>query len=198
MFTIKLERDKPRANFASALAGRQVAVQRRRVELLDSHLCTNIEQAAHQGAWLLHNPSPATKLRALKHHAGTRFLSRFSRLVISRRKITRLFPALCKVIQFQLTDKLTPVSRASLSRARETHCTENRRFSGPAIPPPAPTPRCAGTSGDRPDLPTDDWTAPCIAETVAAAAIGLVVGPFAGAGTATRSDSTAPQQEQKN
>jgi hypothetical protein len=198
LFTIKFERDKPHANFASALAGRQFAVQWRRGELHDSHLCTNIEQAAHQGALLLHNPSSPTKLRASKNHAGTQFLSRLSRLVILRRKITQSFPAPCKVIQFQLTDKLTPVSCASLSRAGETRCVENRRLSGPAIPPRALTPPCAGTSDDRPDLSADDWTAPPTTEPVAAAAIGLVVGSFAGAGAAMRSDSIAPQQEQKN
>jgi hypothetical protein len=76
LFTIKFERDKPRANFASAPAGPQFAVQWRRGELLDSHLCTNIEQAAHQGALMLRNPSLATKLRASKNHVGTWFWSR--------------------------------------------------------------------------------------------------------------------------
>ena len=192
MFTIKIERDKPRANFASAPAGPQLAVQRQSGELLH----TNIEQVAHQGALLLHDSPPATKLRPSKNHAGTRFLSRLSRLVISRRKITRLFPAPCKVIQFQLSDKLILVSSAAPSRARKTRCIENRRLSGPAIPPPALTPRCAGTPDDRPDLPADDWTAPCTAEPVAAAAIGLVVGSFAGA--AMRGDSITRQKEQKN
>jgi hypothetical protein len=117
---------------------------------------------------------------------------------MSRREITRLFPAPRKVIQFQLSDQLMLVSCAAPSRARETGRTKNRRFSGPTIPPPAPTPRCAGTSGDRPDLPADDWTAPCTAESVAMAAIGSVVGSFAGAGTAMRSDGIARQQEQKN
>ena len=196
MFTIKFERDKPHANFASALAGRQFAVQWRRGELHDSHLCTNIEQAAHQGALLLHNPSSPTKLRASKNHAGTQFLSRLSRLVILRRKITQSFPAPCKVIQFQLNDKLILVSGAAPSRARETRCTESCRLSSTAIPPPALT--CPGTSDDRPDLRADNWTAPCTAEPVAAAAIGLVVGSFAGAGAAMRSNRIARQQKRKN
>jgi len=192
LFTIKIERD------ANALAGPRITVQRQSGKLLHSHLCTNIEQAADQGALVPHDSPPARKLRPSPNHAGTQFLSRLSRLVISRREITRLFPAPRKVIQFQLSDQLLLVSSAASICTRETRCTENRRFSGPAIPPPAPTPRCAGTSGDRPDLPADDWTAPCTAEPVAAAAIGLVVGSFAGAGAAMRSDSTAPQQEQKN
>jgi len=192
LFTIKIERD------ANALAGPRITVQRQSGKLLHSHLYTNIEQAAHQGALVPHDSLPARKLRSSTNHAGTQFLSRLSRLVISRREITRLFPAPRKVIQFQLSDRLMLVSCAAPSRARETGRTKNRRFSGPTIPPPAPTHRCAGTSGDRPDLPTDDWTAPCFAEPVAAAAIGLVVGSFAGAGAAMQSDSIAPQQEQKN
>jgi len=196
LFTIKIGQDKPRANFVTALAGPQLAVQRQSDELLHGHLCTNIEQVAHQGALLLHESPPATKLRPSKNLAGTRFLSRLGRLVIRRRKITRLFPAPCKVIQFQLSDKLTLVSSAAPSRAPETRCTENRRLSCPAIPTRALRPPCAGTSDDRPALPADDWTAPPTAEPVAAAAIGLVVDSFAGA--AMQSDGIATQQEQKN
>ena len=198
MFTIKIGRDKPRANFASALAGPRLAAQRQSGKLFHSHWCTNIDQVAHQGALPLHDSPPAARLRPSKNHASTRFLTRLSRLVISRREITRLLPAPCKVIQFQLSDQLIPVSSAAPSRARETRCTENRRLLGTAIPPPALAPRCAGTSDDRPDLRADDWTAPCTAELVAAAAIGLVVGSFVGAGAAMQSDSIASQKEQKN
>ena len=160
LFTIKIGRDKPRANFASALAGPALAVQRQSGKLLHSHLCTNIAQFTRRGALLSHDCPPATKLRPSKHHARTRFLSWLSRPVISRREITRLIPGSRKVIQFQPSDKLILVSGAAPSRAGETRCTENRRLIGPAIPPPALTHRCAGTSDDRPDLPADDWTAP--------------------------------------
>jgi len=94
-----------------------------------------------------------------------------------------------------ITIKIDP---NKIRRARETRCVENRRLSSPTIPPSALTAPCAGTSGDRPDLPADDWTAPSAAKPVAAAAIGSVVGSFAGAGAAMRSDSTVRQQEQKN
>jgi hypothetical protein len=191
LFTIKIERDKPRANFASALASPRLAVQRQSGELLHSHLCTNIEQVAHQGALLLHDFAPA------KNHAGTRCLSWLSRLAISRREITRLFPISCKMIRFQLSELILVSSTAPI-RTHKTRRAGNRRFSGSAILRPALTPRCAGTSDDRPDLPADDWTAPCTAEPVAAAAIGSVVGSFAGAGGAIRSDSIVRQQEQKN
>jgi hypothetical protein len=160
-------------------------------------LCRKIEQVALQAALLLHDSPPATKLRPSKNHAGTRFLRRLGHLVISRRKITRLFPGPCKVIQFQLSDELIAVSSAAPSCARQTRCAENRRLSVPAIPPPAPL-RCAGTSDDRPDLPADDWTAPPTTEPVAAAAIGLVVGSFAGAGAAMRSHRIGRQKERKN
>ena len=198
MFTIKIERDKPRANFASALAGRRLAVQRQGGELLHSHLCTNVEQVIRRGTLLLHDSPLATKLCPSKNHARSGFFSWLSRLVISRRKITRLFPAPCKVIQFQLSDQLMLVSYAAPSRARETGRTENRRLSGPAVLPRALTPPCAGASDDRPDLPADDWTAPPATEPVAAAAIGPAVGSFAGAGAAMRSDSIVRQKQRKN
>jgi len=102
------------------------------------------------------------------------------------------------MIQLLLGDELILVSSAARSRAPETRCLENRQLLSPTIPPPAPTPRCAGASGDRPDLPADDWTAPSIAEPVAAAAIGSAVGSFAGAGAAMRSDCIVGQQEQNN
>jgi hypothetical protein len=89
------------------------------------------------------------------------------------------------------------IDRTKIRRARETRCVENRQLSSPTIPPPAPPP-CAGTSGDRPHLQADDWTAPSIAEPVAAVAIGSVVGSFAGAGAAMRSDSIVRQEEDKS
>jgi hypothetical protein len=76
-------------------------------------------------------------------------------------------------------------------------CVENRQLSSPTFPPPAPPP-CVGTSGDRPDLPADDWIAASTAERVVAAAIGLVVGSFVGAGAPMRSDSIVQQQDKKN
>ena len=90
------------------------------------------------------------------------------------------------------------IDRNKIRRACETRYVENRRLSSPTIPPPALTPPCAGTSGDRPDLPADDWTAPSIAEPVAAAAIGLVAGSFSAAGAAMRSDCIVRQQAQNN
>jgi hypothetical protein len=47
-------------------------------------------------------------------------------------------------------------------------------------------------------LPADDWAAPSTVEPVAAAAIGSVLGIFAGAGAAMRSDRIVRQQEHKN
>ena len=143
----------------------------------------------------LDNCHTRAELYTTNNDAGPVFLSWFGGLVIWRPKPNLFFGG---IIQLPPGDQLLLVFSAAPICTRETRCTENRRFSGPAIPPPAPTPRCAGTSGDRPDLPADDWTAPCTAEPVAAAAIGLVVGSFAGAGAAMQSDSIAPQQEQKN
>jgi hypothetical protein len=100
-----------------------------------SHLYTNIEQSGHQGALVLHDCPSARKWRPSKKRAGTLLLSRLSRLAISRREITRSFPTSCKVIRFQLSE-LIVVSTTAPIRTHKTRCTENRRFSGPAIPPP--------------------------------------------------------------
>jgi hypothetical protein len=158
---------------------------------------TRLEQVGHQGALSLDNCHTRTELYTTKHDAGPAFLSWFGGLAIWHQE-PKLFFAPVGMIQLPLGDELILVYRAAPSRARETRCAGNRRLSGPAIPPRALTPPCAGTSDDRPDLPADDWTPPPTTEPVAAAATGLVVGSFAGAGVAMRSDSIAAQQEQKN
>ena len=197
MFTIKTERRKARANFARARSGPQRVVERRSRKWPSDRLWTPIEQVAHRGVLPLANRRARTELYTTKHDASPVFLGWFGGLVIGRQK-PKLFFTPGGMIQLPLGDELLPVSSAAPICTREMRCTENRQFSSAAIPPPAPTPRFAGTSGDRPDLPADDWTAPCTAEPVAASAIGLVVDFFAGAGAAMRSDSIAPQQEQKN
>jgi hypothetical protein len=68
LFTIKIERDKPRSNFASALADAQFDVQRQS-SLLHSHLCTNIEQVAHQGAERQAHPSLQRRIEPCSRHA---------------------------------------------------------------------------------------------------------------------------------
>ena len=197
MITIKIERDKTRTNFSRAAAGPQLPVRRQSNKRRREHSWTHIEQVAHQGALPLNNCCAATELYTTKNDAGPPFLSRFSGLVISYRE-TKLFFASAEMIQRQLGGEFILVPSAGPSRVRETRRVENRRLSSPTIPPPAPTPRCAGTSGDRPDLPADDWAAPSTVEPVAAAAIGSVVGSFAGAGAAMRSDRIVRQQEHKN
>jgi hypothetical protein len=192
LFTIKTERKKARANFARAPSGPQRVVQRRSRKLPSDRSWTRIKQVVHQRALPLDNCHTLAELYTTKNDAG-----RFGALVIWRQK-PKFFFTPGGMIQLPQGDELLLISSAAPICTRATPCTENRRFSGPAIPAPAPTPRCAGTSGDRPDLPADDWTAPCTAEPVAAAAIGLVVGSFAGAGAAMQSDGIAPQQEQKN
>jgi hypothetical protein len=195
LITIKIERDKTCANCARAPAGPQLAVRRRSDKGLRDHSWRHIEQVAHQGAVRLDNCRALTKLYTTNNHAGPLFFSWFSRLVVSCHE-TKLFLAPGGMNQLLLGDELIRVSRAAPSHPRETLCVENRQLSSPTIPPPA-TPQCAGTSGDRPDLPADDWTAPPNAEPVAAAAIGSVAGSFAGGGATMRSDSIVRQQQQK-
>jgi hypothetical protein len=197
LITIRIERDKTRANFASAPAGPPLSVRRRSNKRRRDHSWTHIDQVAHQAALRLDNCRAATELYATKNDAGSPFLSRFSGPVISWRT-TKPFFASGEMIQLQPPNELILLSGTAPSRARETRCVENRQLLSPTIPPPAPTPQCAGASGDRPDLPTDDWTAPSIAEPVAAAAIGLVAGSFSAAGAAMRSDCIVRQQAQNN
>jgi hypothetical protein len=197
LITIEIELDKTRANFARAPAGPPLSVRRRSDKQRRDHSWAHIKQVAHQGALRLDNCRAATELCTTKNDAGPPFLSWFSGLVISHRE-TKLFFASGEMIQLQLPNEFILLSGTAPSRARETRCVENRQLLSPTIPPPAPTPRCAGPCGDRPDLPADDWTAPSIAEPVAAAAIGSAVGSFFAAAAAMRRDCIARQQEQKN
>jgi len=119
LITIKIDRDKTRADFASVLAGPRLAIERASNERPRDHSWAHIEQVARQGVLPLND---------------------------------------CQ-------------------------------------PPPALTPPSAGTSGDRPDLPADDWTAPSTAKPVAAAAIGSVVGSLASVGTNLW--RVAPQRKQQ-
>ena len=197
MITIRIERDKTRANFARAAAGPQLPVRRRSNKRRRDHSWTHIDQVAHQAALRLDNCRAATELCTTNNGDDPPFLSWFIGFVISCRE-TKLFFASGEMIQLQLANELILLSGTVPSRARETRCVENRQLVSPTIPPPAPTPRCAGASGDRPDLPADDWTAPSIAEPVAAAAIGSAVGSFSAAGAAMRSDCIVRQQAQNN
>jgi hypothetical protein len=197
LITIKIEWDKTRANFARKRAGPQCVVQPRGDKRWHDYSWTHIKQVAHQGALPLDNCHTRTELNTTKNDAGPAFLSWFGGLVIWHQE-PKLFFALVGIVQLPLGDELFLVSSAAPSRARETSCVENHRLVSPTILPPAPTPRCAGASGDWPDLPADDWTAPSIAKPVAAAVIGSAVGSFSAAGAAMRRDCIVRQQEQNN
>ncbi len=192
MITIRIERDKTRANFARAAAGPQLPVRQRSDKRQRDHSWTHIKQVGHRGALRLNSCRAATELHATKNDASASFLSWFSGLVISYRE-TKLLFASGEMIQLQLANELILVSRAAPSHACEARRVENRRLSNPTIPPPAPPLQCAGTSGERPDLSADDWTAPSAPEPVAAAAIGSVVGSFANAAM-----RLVPQQDRNN
>jgi len=219
VITIKIDCDKLLADCASMLGSPQPVVQRRSDERPRDHSWKHIEQIAHQGALPLGDcPAraavalncecvarhisdtlgAATELCATKNDAGPQFLSWLSRLVISRRATTRLFLASGEVIQLRLSDELIQVFGAAPRRARKARYFENRRLSSRPLPPPVLTPPSAGTSGDRPDLPADDWTAPSTTASVTAAAIGSVAGSFAGEGADMPSNSVARQRQQNN
>jgi type IV secretion system protein VirD4 len=94
----------------------------------------------------------------------------------SRQETAPLFRASGAVMQLPPGDELVLASDVAPIRAHKARCFEDRRLSSRAPPPPALTLPGAGASGDRPDLPADDWTAPSLTAPVAAAAIGSVVG----------------------
>jgi len=97
------------------------------------------------------------------------------------------------------------IERASDERPRDhswTHIEQVARQGAFPLddcqPSPALTPPSAGTSDDRSDLPADDWTALSNTASVAAAAIGSVVGSLAGTGTDMWSNTVVRKREQNN
>ena len=201
LITIKIDRDKTRADFASVLASPLLTIQRAGAELQRDDSRVHIERAAKQGTLRFENCNArlplatngkrmarrasdmlatANELCAANNDAGHRLLFWFSRLMISPRETAPLFRAFGEAMQLPPGDELILVSGVASIRAHNTRCSEDRRLSSRTPPPPALTLPGAGASGDRPDLPADDWTALSLTAPVAAAAIGSVVGPPAG------------------
>jgi hypothetical protein len=197
LITIKIDRDKTRADFASVLASPLLTIQRAGAELQRDDSRVHIERIAKQGTSRFANcnvrpPSATngkrtarrvsdmlvtvTELCAANNDAGHRLLFWFSRLTISPRETAPLFRASGEAMQLPPGDELIPVSGVAPIRAHKARCFEDRRLSSRTPPPPALTLPGAGASGDRPDLPADDWTALSLTAPVAAAAIGSVVG----------------------
>jgi hypothetical protein len=218
LITIKIERNKTRADFASVLAGPRLAIHQRSDDRRRDHSWTHIEQVGHQGAlpldafhvraaFVLNNermarcvsdmPGAATELCAPKNDACPWFLSRRSRLINSRQQITQVFLAFGEVIQLPLSE-LILVSGAMPSRAHSGSNFNDGRLSRLTLPHLALTSPGAGNSGDRLDLPADDWTVPSTAKPVAAAAMGSVAGSLASEEVDMRGNGAAPQREQKN
>jgi hypothetical protein len=198
LITIKIDRDKTRADFASVLASPLLTIQRAGAELQRDDSRVHIERAAKQGTLRFENCNArlplatngkrmarrasdvlatANELCATNDDAGHRLLFWLSRLMTSRQETASLFRASGEAMPL-------PSGVASI-RAHKACCFGDRRLSGRTPPPPALTPPDADVSGahvsgDRPDLPADDWTALSLTAPVAAAAIGSVVGPPAG------------------
>jgi hypothetical protein len=197
LITIKIDRDKTRADFASVLASPLLTIQRAGAELQRDDSRVHIERIAKQGTLRFedcnaHLPlatngkrmarrasdvlATANDLCATNNDAGHRLLFWLSRLMISRQETAPLFPASGEAMQLPPGDELILVSGVAPIRAHKARCFEDRRLSSCTPPPPALRLPSAGASGDRPDLPADDWTAPSLMAPVAAAALGSVVG----------------------
>ena len=197
MITINIERDKTRADFASVLASPWLAIPRAGAELQRDGSRVHIERAAKQGTLRFENCNArlplatngkrmarrasdvlatANELCATNDDAGHRLLFWLSRFMISRQETASLFRASGEAMQLPPGDELILASDVAPIRAHKARCFEDRRLSRRTPPPPALTLHGAGASGDRPDLPADDWTALSLTAPVAAAAIGSVVG----------------------
>jgi hypothetical protein len=201
LITIAIKRDKTHADLASVLADPRLALKRASARPYRGRSRVHIERIARQATSHFENCDTrlpiaangegtarracdalwtATELASTENHASDRSLSSFSRLTISRRKTVLWFLA-SKLNQLPPGDEFVLASDVAPIRSYETRCWEDRRPSSHTPPPPAPTPPSSGASGDRLDLPADDWTAHALTAPVAAAAIGPVGGPPAGA-----------------
>jgi hypothetical protein len=197
LITINIERNKTRADFASVLASPRLAIQRAGAELRRDDSRGHIERLTRQATSRFENcdarlpfvtsaerpaqcvPNAlgtATELCATNDDAGHRLLFWLSRLMTSRQETAPLFRASGEAMQLPPGDELIRVSAVTPIRAHKARCFEDRRLPSRTPPAPALTLPGAGASGDRPDLPADDWTALSLTPPVAAAAIGSVVG----------------------
>jgi type IV secretion system protein VirD4 len=128
---------------------------------------TNDERTARRVSDAL---GTATELRAMKNYAGHRLSPWLGHLMVSRQETARPLLTPGEIMQLPPGDELVLVSGVPPIRARKARYYEDKRLTSRVLHPPALTAPGAGTSGDRPVMHADDWTALPIRTPPAAAA----------------------------
>jgi type IV secretion system protein VirD4 len=136
---------------------------------------TNDERTARRVSDAL---GTATELRAMKNYAGHRLSPWLGHLMVSRQETARPLLTPGEVMQLPPSDELVLVSGVPPIRARKARYYEDPRLKSRVLQPPALATVGADTSGDRPALHADDWTALVWQKPGAAAAGGSVAGSF--------------------
>jgi type IV secretion system protein VirD4 len=136
---------------------------------------TNDERTARRVSDAL---GTATELRAMRNYAGHRLSPWLGHLMVSRQETARHLLTPGEVMQLPPSDELVLVSGIPPIRAHKARYYEDKRLKGRVLPPPALIGDRAGTPGDRPAAPADDWTALRISEPVTAARGGSVADPL--------------------
>ena len=117
---------------------------------------TNDERTARRVSDAL---GTATEMRAMKNYAGHRLSPWLGHLMVSRQETARPLLTPGEVMQLPSSDELVLVSGLSPIRAKKARYYEDRRFTARVLPPPSLVDAGEGTSSDRPDARTDDWSA---------------------------------------
>jgi type IV secretion system protein VirD4 len=142
----------------------------------------------------------ATEMRAMKNYAGHRLSPWLGHLMVSRQETARPLLTPGEVMQLPPSDELVLVSGLSPIRAKKARYYEDRRFTARVLPPPSLVDAGEGTSSDRPEARTDDWSALPLRSFQRDGVGGSVAGPFPGRNDDTenggiRREPMLPEQE---
>jgi type IV secretion system protein VirD4 len=138
---------------------------------------TNDERTARRVSDAL---GTATEMRAMKNYAGHRLSPWLGHLMVSRQETARPLLTPGEVMQLSSSDELVLVSGLSPIRAKKVRYYEDRRFIARVLPPPSLVDAGEGTSSDRPEAGTDDWSALPLRSFQRDGVGGSVAGPFQG------------------
>ena len=118
----------------------------------------------------------ATELRAMKNYAGHRLSPWLGHLMVSRQETARPLLTAGEVMQLPPADELVLVSGVPPIRAKKARYYEEKRLTARVLQPPSLRRTGEGTSSDRSDRRTDDWSALPLRSPVAAGVGGSGAG----------------------